>query len=97
MSKGSQKLSHDFLNLDIKLWRQSVIFITFKSHIIFLVIRENHANSGKRTKSVNKSKNSLGTEKTRKIPSGIKKLKWSWRGKNENRPILIDFDIKVES
>ena len=36
MSKGSQKLSHDFLNLDIKLWRQSVIFIAFKSHIIFL-------------------------------------------------------------
>ena len=54
-------------------------------------------NSGKRTKSVNKSKNSLGTEKTRKIPSGIKKLKWSGRGKNENRPILIDFYIKVQS
>ena len=53
-------------------------------------------NSGKRTKSVNKSKNSLGTEKNPKITSGIKKLKWSGRGKNENRTRLIDFYNKVE-
>ena len=53
-------------------------------------------NSGKRTKSVNKSKNSLGTEKTPRITGGIKKLKWSRRGKNENRTILIDFYNKVE-
>ena len=31
-------------------------------------------NSGKRTKSVNKSKNSLGTEKNPKITGWIKKL-----------------------
>ena len=53
-------------------------------------------NSGKRTKSVNKSKNSLGTEKTPRITGGIKKLKWSGRGKNENRTILIDFHKKLE-
>ena len=53
-------------------------------------------NSGKRTKSVNKSKNSLGTEKTPRITGGIKKLKWSGRVKNENRTILIDFYNKVE-
>ena len=53
-------------------------------------------NSGKRTKSVNKSKNSLGTENNPKIIGGIKKLKLSGRGKNENRTILIDFYNKVE-